>query len=358
MINRIRSREVTIGNKVIGGGNPILVQSMTNTYTGDLKSTFKQIRKLEESGCEIIRVAVPDKKSCQAIPSLKEKINVPLVADIHYDYRLAICAIENGADKIRINPGNIGKKEYVKEIVDSASRKGIPMRIGINAGSLEKDLLEKYGSPVPEALIESALRNIEIVESFNFHSMVVSIKSSSVLDTIEANKLVSQEIEYPLHLGVTEAGPVKSGTIRTTAGISVLIYMGIGDTIRVSLTGDPVEEVYAGYKILKSLEVRDSGPTIISCPTCGRMEIDMIPIVKKVDERVSNLKHNIKIAIMGCVVNGPGEAKMADVGVAGGKGRGVVFRKGKIVKNVKEEELFDALMEEIEKLTEYDGLKK
>jgi (E)-4-hydroxy-3-methylbut-2-enyl-diphosphate synthase len=358
MINRVRTREIKIGNKVIGGGNPILVQSMTNTCTGDLRSTFEQIKRLEGADCEIVRVAVPDKKSCQAISSLKEKINIPLVADVHYDYRLAVCAIDNGADKIRINPGNIGKKERIKKIVESASGKGIPMRIGINAGSLEKDLLEKYGAPVPDALVESALRNVEIVESFNFYSIVVSIKSSSVLDTIEANKLVSQEIDYPLHLGVTEAGPVKSGTIRTTAGLSVLIYMGIGDTIRVSLTGDPVEEVYAGYKILKSLEKRDNGPTIISCPTCGRMEIDMIPIVKKVEERVSKINDNIKIAIMGCVVNGPGEAKMADVGIAGGKGRGVVFRKGKIIKNVEEDKLFDALMEEIEELTGCGGLKK
>jgi len=345
-----KTKEIKIGNKVIGGGNPILVQSMTNTYTGNLKKTLRQIKELEKVDCEIVRIAVSDKESCKNVSFLKEKANVPIVADIHYDYRLAIGAIENGADKVRINPGNIGKKENIKKIIDKAKEKGIPIRIGINAGSLEKDLLKKYGMPEPEALVESTLRNIEIVESFKFHNIVLSIKSSSILDTIEANRIISHETDYPIHLGITEAGPILSGTVRTTAGLSILLYMGIGDTIRVSLTGAPVKEVKVGYEILKSLELREHGPIIISCPTCGRMEIDLLSIVKKVEKITSNLKTNIKIAVMGCVVNGPGEARLADVGIAGGKGKGVVFRKGKIIKTVPEKNLLNALLNEIEKI--------
>jgi len=350
MVIRKKTKTIKIGNRIIGGESPILVQSMTNRYTGDLKKTLNQIRELEKAGCEIVRIAIPNKKSCENIPILKEKVNIPIVADIHYSYRLAVGAIEAGADKIRINPGNIGKKENIAKIVKKAKEKGIPIRIGINAGSLEKALWKKYGGPVPNALVESTLKNIEIVESFGFHNIVLSIKSSSVLDTIEANRLISVETDYPIHLGVTEAGPIGSGTIRTTAGLSTLLYLGIGDTIRVSLTGNPVEEVRVGYRILQSLEMREYGPLIISCPTCGRMEIDLPALVKKVEERVSNIQQNIKIAIMGCVVNGPGEARMADVGIAGGKGVGIVFRKGKIVKEVPEAELLDALLQEIEKV--------
>lgn len=350
MIRRKETKEIEIGNRVIGGGNPILVQSMTNTHTGDLKRTLKQIKELEKADCDIVRVAVPDEESCRNIGFLKENVKIPLVADIHYDYRLAIMAIERGADKVRINPGNIGKRKNIKKIVKKAKERGIPIRIGINAGSLEKDLWKKYGGPAPEALVESTLRNIEIVESFGFHNIVISIKSSSVLDTLEANRVISQKIDYPIHLGITEAGPILRGTVRTTSGLSILLYMGIGDTIRVSLTGHPVEEVKIGYQILQSLELREHGPIIISCPTCGRMEIDLISIVKKVEKRLSKIKQNITIAIMGCVVNGPGEARMADVGIAGGKGMGVVFRKGKIVRSVAEEKLFDALLSEIEKM--------
>ncbi|OQX55050.1 MAG: 4-hydroxy-3-methylbut-2-en-1-yl diphosphate synthase [Candidatus Cloacimonas sp. 4484_209] len=353
MIKRRKTKEIKIGNKIIGGEHPILVQSMTNTYTGDLKSTLNQIKKLQDEGCEIIRVAVPDNKSCENVSLLKKQIDIPLVADIHYDYRMAIRSIENGADKIRINPGNIGKKENVKKIVKKAKDRGIPIRIGVNAGSLEKELWEKYGGPLPEALVESTLKNIEMVESFGFNDIVVSIKSSSILDTIEANRMIADKMDYPIHLGITEAGPLMSGTTRSAAGIGILLYMGIGDTIRVSLTDKPEKEIGVAFEILQSLELRHTRPTIISCPTCGRMEIDLIPIVKEVEKRIHNIRQNIKIAIMGCVVNGPGEARVADVGIAGGKGVGVVFRKGKIIKNVKEEQLLDALMEEIERIVEH-----
>jgi len=354
MIKRRDSKEIKIGKKVIGGSNPILVQSMTNTSTRDLKKTIKQIRELERADCEIIRVAIPDEESCKNIGLLKEETNMPLVADIHYSYRLAIEAIKRGADKIRINPGNIGKKENIKKIVNQAKENGIPIRIGVNAGSLEKELWKKYGGPIPEALVESALRNIEIVESCGFSNVVVSIKSFSVKDTIEANRIISQKTDYPIHLGITEAGPVLRGTVRTTAGLSTLLYLGIGDTIRVSLTGNPLDEIKVGYEILKSLELRSHGPIIISCPTCGRMEIDVLSIVKQVEERISKIKLNMKIAVMGCVVNGPGEARMADIGIAGGKGMGVLFRNGEIVEKVPEKKLISTLLSEIEKMVKED----
>ncbi len=352
MIKRRKTREVAIGHKTIGGGNPILVQSMTNTYTGNLRKTLKQMKELEKEDCEIVRIAILDKACCRNIPFLKEKIKIPIVADIHYDYKLAVMAIEQGADKIRINPGNIGKKQNIKRIVDAAKRKGVPIRIGINAGSLEKELWEKYGGPIPIALVESTLRNIEIMESFKYTNLVISIKSSSVIDTIEANLKLSKKIDYPIHLGITESGPVSSGSIRSSSGLSVLLYKGIGDTIRISLTGNPVREVKAGYEILKSLELREHGPLIISCPTCGRMQIELENIVKKVEEAIANSRTNIKIAIMGCIVNGPGEARLADVGIAGGKGVGVLFRKGKIVKTVPEDQLVSVLLMEIKQFEE------
>lgn len=352
MKRRKKTREISIGNRIIGGRNPILVQSMTNTCTADLKQTLRQIRALERAGCEIVRIAVPDMDSCENISALKKKIRIPIVADIHYDYRLAIEAIRQGADKIRINPGNIGKKSRIKKIIKVAKDHGIPIRIGVNAGSLEKELWIKYGGPVPEALTESVFRNIEIVESCGFTDIVLSAKSSSVPDTIAANRIVSRGTSYPIHLGITEAGPVMHGSIRSAAGLAVLLFEGIGDTIRVSLTGNPVKEISVGFRILQSLELREYGPVIISCPTCGRMKVDIIPIVKKVEERTAKIKANIKIAIMGCVVNGPGEAKIADVGIACGKGDGVLFKKGKIVKNIAEKDLFHELMLEIDSFVE------
>jgi (E)-4-hydroxy-3-methylbut-2-enyl-diphosphate synthase len=349
MIKRLRTREIKIGDRIIGGGNPILVQSMTNTDTKDIQKTLRQIRDLIDEDCEIVRIAVPDEASCKNIGVLKENVEIPIVADIHFDYTLALCAIKQGADKIRINPGNIGKKEYVRKICDRAKERGIPIRIGINSGSLEKDLLEKHGGPYPEALVESALRNVEMFESFGFHEIVLSIKSASVLDTIEANRTLSQEIDYPIHLGITEAGIGLRGAIKSAVGLAPLLHMGIGDTVRVSLTGDPVEEVKIGYQILRSLNLREQGVVIISCPTCGRMEIDLVPIVKVVEERVSKVKQNIKIAIMGCSVNGPGEAKMADIGIAGGKGSGVIFQKGVIIDNVPESKLIDSFLSHLDK---------
>jgi len=355
MIKRRKTREIKIGNKVIGGKNPILVQSMTNTYTGDLSKTLRQIKKLEQADCEVVRLAVSDQASCGNIPILKEKSKIPLVADIHYDYRLAIKAIQGGADKVRINPGNIEKKSNIKKIVEAAKKKGIPIRIGINAGSLEKELWKKYGGPTPVALVESTLRSIETIESFKYTNLVISIKSSSVIDTISANTELSKKIDYPIHLGITESGPISTGTIRSTSGLSILLHKGIGDTIRVSLTADPVREVRTGYEILKSLELREHGPIIISCPTCGRMQIELEPIVKKVEKAIANSRANIKIAIMGCIVNGPGEARMADVGIAGGKGAGVLFKNGKIVKTMPESQLLFALLNEIRKLEQDEG---
>jgi (E)-4-hydroxy-3-methylbut-2-enyl-diphosphate synthase len=352
MKRRRKTREIRIGSKTIGGKHPILVQSMTNTATGKLEQTLRQIRALEKAGCEIVRVAVPDKDSCERISVLKEKARIPIVADIHYDYRLAIEAIRQGADKIRINPGNIGKKSRIKRIVKVAKDHGIPIRIGVNAGSLEKELWRKYGGPIPEAIVESVFRNTEMVESFGFTDIVLSAKSSSVPDTIVANRIIARETAYPLHLGITESGRASYGTIRSACGLAVLLFEGIGDTIRVSLTGNPVEEVTVGFRILQSLELREYGPVIVSCPTCGRMKIDIEPIVKKVEKRASKIKQNIKIAIMGCVVNGPGEARIADVGIACGKGEGVLFKRGKIVKNVAEEDLFQELMCEIDSVVE------
>ncbi|TET24254.1 MAG: flavodoxin-dependent (E)-4-hydroxy-3-methylbut-2-enyl-diphosphate synthase [Candidatus Cloacimonadota bacterium] len=358
MIRRNKTKEIRIGNRVIGGTNPILVQSMTNTYTGNIGKTMRQIRKLIRADCEIVRVAVPDIESCKAIALFKKKVHIPIIADIHFDYRLAVRAIEEGADKIRINPGNIGKKANIKKIVVKAKNAGIPLRIGVNAGSLEKELCRKYGGPVPDALVESTLRNVEIVESFGFHDIVISIKSSSVLDTIDATIKVARVMDYPIHLGITESGPIASGTIKSAAGISVLLHRGIGDTIRVSLTGDPVSEVVVGYGILQSLNLRVHGPDIISCPTCGRMEVDIAPIVKKVEQRTSNLCENIKIAIMGCIVNGPGEARIADIGIACGKGAAILFKKGKIVKKVSEKEMLKTFLDEIDTLVEKSPRKQ
>ncbi|MFQ6033020.1 MAG: flavodoxin-dependent (E)-4-hydroxy-3-methylbut-2-enyl-diphosphate synthase [Candidatus Zixiibacteriota bacterium] len=339
-----KTRKVWAGKVAIGGGAPISVQSMTKTDTRDLSSTIRQVKKLEKVGCEIIRVAVPDMEAANVLSQIKQKINIPLVADIHFDYRLALKAVDFGVDKLRINPGNIGAKWKVKEIVKAASEREIPIRIGVNAGSLPRDILKRYKKASPQALVEAAIRQARILENLNFESIVVSVKAFDVPTTIGAYELMSKKTDYPLHLGITEAGLPKAGAIRSALGIGLLLAKGIGDTIRVSLTGDPVEEVKVGQEILKSLNLRDYGPTIISCPTCGRCEIDLISLTKKVEQKVKNINAPLKIAVMGCVVNGPGEARYVDVGIAGGKGYGLLFRKGKIIGKVKEKDLVKALL--------------
>jgi (E)-4-hydroxy-3-methylbut-2-enyl-diphosphate synthase len=349
------TREVKIGNKKIGGNNPILVQSMTNTDTHDIEKTIEQIKRLEAEGCDIIRVAVPDMKAAEAIKEIKKNINIPLVADIHFDYRLAIKSIENGADKIRINPGNIGREENIKKVVEIAKEKGIPIRIGVNSGSLEKEILHKYKGVTAEAVVESALKNVLILEKLGFYDIVISLKTTNVPLTIEAYKLASSKVDYPLHVGITEAGTIEAGTIKSAIGIGTLLYLGIGDTIRVSLTGDPVHEVRVGRQILRSLGLLKEGVEVISCPTCGRTKIDLIKLAEEVEKRTRHIKKPLKVAVMGCVVNGPGEAKEADIGIAGGEGEGIVFKKGKVYKKVKEEELVEELMKEIEKLLEEDS---
>jgi (E)-4-hydroxy-3-methylbut-2-enyl-diphosphate synthase len=347
-MKRRKTRKVWVGKVAIGGGAPISVQSMTKTDTRNISSTIKQIKKLEKAGCEIIRVAVPDMESANALPQIKQKINIPLVADIHFDYKLALKAIEFGVDKLRINPGNIGARWKVEEIVKACLERKIPIRIGVNAGSVPHDLLAKYKKASPEALVEAAIRQIRILEDLNFNDIVISVKAFDVPTTIRAYEFISKKTNYPLHLGITEAGLPRPGAIRSALGIGLLLAQGIGDTIRVSLTSDPVEEVKVGYEILKSLNLREYGPTIISCPTCGRCEIDLIPMVKEVEKKIKNIKTPIKVAVMGCVVNGPGEARYADVGIAGGKGYGLLFRKGKIVGKAKEKDLVKALIDMVE----------
>ncbi|MBO5560370.1 MAG: flavodoxin-dependent (E)-4-hydroxy-3-methylbut-2-enyl-diphosphate synthase [Firmicutes bacterium] len=350
-ITRRKTREVAIGKVKIGGDNPVAIQSMCNTDTRDAKATVAQINRLEEAGCEIIRVAVPDMKAAEAIRDIKSAIGIPLVADIHFDYRLALKAIENGVDKMRINPGNIGSEDRVKAVVCAAAEKGIPIRIGVNSGSLEKEFLEKYnGRVTPEGLADSALKHVEILEKLDFHDIVISIKASSVPFTQQAYKVLSERVDYPLHLGITESGTVWTGSIKSAVGIGSILAQGIGDTIRVSLTGDPVEEVKTAKEILKSLELRKFGVEFVSCPTCGRTEIDLIGLANKVEEKCRLINKDIKVAVMGCAVNGPGEAREADIGVAGGKGYGLIFKKGEILSKHPENELLDALMAEIEKL--------
>lgn len=329
----------------IGGDAPISVQSMAKTDTRDVPSTIKQIKRLKKAGCEIIRVAVPDIEAANVLPQIKQKINIPLVADIHFDYRLALKAVDSGVDKLRINPGNIGAKWKVKEIVKACLERKIPIRIGVNAGSVPRDLLVKYKKASSQALVEAAIRQARTLEDLHFNDIVLSVKAFDVPTTIQAYELISKITDYPLHLGITEAGLPQSGAIRSALGIGLLLAQGIGDTIRVSLTGDPIEEVKVGQEILKSLNLRDFGPTIISCPTCGRCEIDLIPMVKEVEKKMKNIKVPIKVAVMGCVVNGPGEARYADIGIAGGKGYGLLFRKGKIVGKVKEKDLVKALLD-------------
>jgi len=352
MNQRKKTREVQIGKVKIGGNNPILVQSMCNTKTQDIKATVRQIKELEAVGCEIIRVAVPDMEAAKAIREIKKQIKIPLVADIHFDYRLALEVIKHGVDKLRINPGNIGSREKTEMVVKAAKEKNIPIRIGINAGSLEKDILQKYdGKVTPSGMVESAGRHIEILESLDFDQIVVSLKASDSIRTIEAYQLFSQEYDYPVHLGVTEAGTTFSGSIKSAVALGSLLSQGIGDTIRVSLTANHLEEVRVGFEILKSLGLRVRGPILISCPTCGRTEIDLISLVNKVEKAISHIKQPIKVAVMGCIVNGPGEAREADIGVAGGKNCGAIFVKGKIIKTVPEKEILPTLLFEINKLT-------
>ena len=346
---RRETKSIYVGKVPVGGGNPVVVQSMTKTDTADTKSTIRQIKSLESSGCEIIRLAVPDMNAAKALGRIKKSINIPMIADIHFDWRLALEAVRQGVDGLRINPGNIGARWKIQEVVTAANDLGIPIRIGVNAGSLEKDLLEKYRHPLPEALVESAGRNIQILEGMDFTNIKVSLKASDVLRTVEAYRLFSERYAYPLHIGISEAGPPSQGIIKSSVGLGILLHEGIGDTIRVSLTADPKEEVRVAYAILGSLGLRKRGVNIISCPTCGRTRIDLKGLVKKVESRIRKIDKPITVAVMGCVVNGPGEAREADFGIAGGNGRGILFRKGKIIKRVKEEELLDSLFKEIQK---------
>ncbi len=354
MFTRLESRQVTIGNLKIGGGESIKIQSMTNTKTHDVDATVSQIIALEEAGCDIVRVAVPDMEAAKAIGAIKEGIHIPLVADVHFDYRLALEAINQGIDKIRINPGNIGDEERVKEVVLACKAKEIPIRIGVNGGSLEKHILEKYGHPTPEALVESALYHIEILEKLNFYDIVVSIKSSNVLQAVEAYSLMAEKKNYPLHLGITEAGTLEAGTIKSAVGLGIMLSNGLGDTLRVSLTSDVVDEIRVAKKILQSLDLYEKNIEIVSCPTCGRTSIDLIGIAKEVESRTAHVKHPYKIAVMGCAVNGPGEAREADLGLAGGKGVGLIFKKGQIIRKVDEDKLVDALIEELNHMLEED----
>ena len=349
-IKRKITKTVNIGGVKIGGNNPIAIQSMCNTDTRDVDATVAQIHELEKEGCEVIRVAVPDMTAADAIGSIKRQINIPLVADIHFDYRLALKCLEMGVDKLRINPGNIGGRERVEAVVKAAEKRNVPIRIGVNSGSLEKDILQKYGEVTPEGLVESAMRHVKILKELDYDNIVISIKASSVPFSIQAYSLLSEKVDYPLHLGITEAGTVWSGTVKSAAGIGAILSMGIGDTIRVSLTGDPVEEVRAAKEILKSLELRKFGISFVSCPTCGRTEIDLIGLANRVEQECRNINKDIKVSVMGCAVNGPGEAREADIGIAGGKGYGLIFKKGEILRKLPEEELLSALIEEINKL--------
>ncbi|MBW2178166.1 MAG: flavodoxin-dependent (E)-4-hydroxy-3-methylbut-2-enyl-diphosphate synthase [Deltaproteobacteria bacterium] len=347
-INRKKTAKISIGDVEIGGTAPVAVQSMTNTATADVVATVSQIRRLTKAGCEIVRVAVPDEASAQAIRRIKQDIAIPLIADIHFNHRLAIASVEAGADGLRINPGNIGSRRKIKAVADCARDRDVPIRVGVNSGSLEKEILEKHGGATAEAMVESALRNVDILKSFDFDSIKVSIKASDVPRTVEAYRLFSSRTNIPVHLGVTEAGGLFPGIVKSSLGIGMLLAEGIGDTIRVSLTRDPVEEIRVGYEILKALGIRQRGPDIISCPTCGRCNIALFDIAEKIENRVINMTAPIKIAIMGCVVNGPGEAREADIGIAGGDGKGVLFKKGKVVKSLPEEALADVLLEALD----------
>lgn len=348
-IDRNRTRKIRCKDIFIGGDSPISIQSMTSTDTRNIKETVSQIKRLEEAGCEIVRVAIPDMEAAKAISEIKKKISIPLVADIHFDYRLAITSIEKGIDKLRINPGNIGDKERVKKVVSKAKEREIPIRIGVNAGSLEKSIIEKYGI-TPYGLVESAMNHIKILEELDYDKIIVSLKASDVKLTFDAYKLLSERVDYPLHIGITEAGTIWRGTIKSSIGIGSLLLMGIGDTLRVSLTGDPVEEVKVGREILQSLGIRKFGINFISCPTCGRCQIDLVKLATKLEKELNHIESPITIAVMGCAVNGPGEAREADLGIAGGKNSALLFRKGEIIRKVPEAEIVDAVLEEIKNI--------
>jgi len=347
--HRNNTRKLHVGNVPVGGGSTISIQSMSKTDTRDAAATARQIRRLAKAGCEIIRVAVPDLEAAQALGKIRKAIPIPLIADIHFDWRLALEAIKQGVDGLRINPGNIGARWKVAHVVSACKDEGIPIRIGVNAGSLEKDLLMKYGHPVPEALVESAAEHITILESLDFREIKVSLKASNVLTTVDAYRLFAKKFNYPLHIGISEAGPSFTGIIKSSVGLGILLSEGIGDTIRVSLSADPVQEVRVAYEILKSLDLRQKGANIISCPTCGRCQIDIRGLAARVESKLKSIKKPLTVAVMGCVVNGPGEAREADIGIAGGKGRGILFRKGKVVKTVREKDLLRELMSEIDK---------
>ena len=349
---REKTRSVQVGHLTIGGNNHVVIQSMCNTKTKNVEATIKQINALEQAGCELVRVAVFDKEDAYAIKEIKKGIHIPLVADIHFDYKLALIAIESGIDKVRINPGNIGSIEKVKAVVDACKKKHIPIRIGVNGGSLEKDILEKYGEPTPEGMIESAMKHVKILEDLDFHDIVISLKSSNTMLTIKAYELASKTFPYPLHVGVTEAGTALGGTIKSALGIGTLLYEGIGNTIRVSLSDDPVEEIKVAKILLKELGLLKGVPTLVSCPTCGRIQYDLIPIAKEMEDFLKDIHLDITVAIMGCAVNGPGEARHADIGIAGGVGEGLLIKHGEIVKRVKQEDMVQTLKDEILKMVE------
>ncbi len=347
-MNREHTRVIRIGDRVIGGGNPVLIQSMCNTKTQDIEATVAQIKALTIAGCDIIRVAVPDMEAAKALKEIKKQITIPLVADIHFDYRLAIASIEAGADKIRINPGNIGSEDRVRAVVEKAKEYNIPIRVGVNSGSLEKSLIETYGGVTAQGLVDSALDKVRMIAELGYDNLVISIKSSDVMMCIKAHELISEQTDYPLHVGITESGTLVSGTIKSSVGLGVILYEGIGDTIRVSLTGDPLEEIKAARLILKSLGLRRGGVEVVSCPTCGRTRIDLISLANQVEEMVSKFDHlDVKVAVMGCVVNGPGEAREADIGIAGGIGEGLLIKKGEVIRKVPEDQLLMALQEEL-----------
>lgn len=350
-MGRERTKVIRIGNRLIGGGHPILIQSMCNTKTEDIKATAAQILELEQAGCEIIRVAVPTMEAAEALKEIKSRIHIPLVADIHFDYRLAIAAIEHGADKIRINPGNIGSIDRVRAVVDKAKEYGIPIRVGVNSGSLEKTLIEKYGGVTAEGIVESALDKVRLIEEMGYDNLVISIKSSDVMMCVKAHELISVQTDYPLHVGITEAGTLTSGNIKSSIGLGIILNQGIGDTIRVSLTGAPIEEIKTAKLVLRTLGLRKGGIEVVSCPTCGRTQIDLIGLANRVETMVTEFDHlNLKVAVMGCVVNGPGEAREADLGIAGGIGEGLLIKKGEVIKKIPEDQLLQALREELQKL--------
>jgi (E)-4-hydroxy-3-methylbut-2-enyl-diphosphate synthase len=350
MITRKKTRQIRIGEVAIGGDAPIAVQSMTNTDTRDVAATVAQVHRLEQAGCELIRVAVLDLEAARAITSIREQIAIPLIADIHFDHRLAVAAMENGAQAIRINPGNLGGPEKLARVVAAAKAHGVPIRVGVNSGSVEKEILKKHGRPTPDALVESALRNVALLEALDFREIKISLKSSDALATIEAYRELSLRCDYPLHLGVTEAGGLIAGTVKSSVALGILLADGIGDTFRISLTRDPVEEIRVAWELLRSLHLRARGPELISCPTCGRCQIDLFSLAEAVERHVQNMAAPLKVAVMGCVVNGPGEAKEADIGLAGGKGVGIIFKKGKLYRKVAESELLPVFLEELDKL--------